>query len=64
MAQCFEVGKCTIIKVFKIGVKLNKLDVLSEDIGDIIEEAIVSMTTIYGVKRKATMSMSEVRGEV
>jgi hypothetical protein len=22
------------------------------------------MTTIYGVKRKATMSMSEVRGEV
>jgi hypothetical protein len=42
----------TIIKVLKRGVELNKLDVLSEDIivGDIIEEATVFMTVIYGVK--------------
>jgi hypothetical protein len=47
--------RSTIIKVLKSGVELNKLDVhvLSEDIlvGDIIEEATVFMTAIYGVKR-------------
>jgi hypothetical protein len=50
MAQCFGVGKCTIIKFLKSGVKLNKVDVLSEDIGDIIEEAAVFMTATHGVK--------------
>jgi hypothetical protein len=51
MVQCFGVGNCTIIKVLKSGIELNKLDVLSKDIGDIIEEAAVFMTVIYGVKR-------------
>jgi hypothetical protein len=50
VAQCFEVGKCTIIKVLNSGVELNKLDVLSEDIGDIIEEATFFMTACYGIK--------------
>ena len=49
MAQCFGVGKC-IIKVLKSGVELNKQDLLSEDICDIIEEATVFMTAIYVVK--------------
>jgi hypothetical protein len=42
MAQCFGVAKCTIIRVLKSGIELNKLEVLSKDIGDIIEEAAVS----------------------
>jgi hypothetical protein len=58
VAQCFEVGKCTIIKVLKSG----KLGVLSEDIGDIIKEAAVFMTTCYGVKGQAKMSIFEVHG--
>jgi hypothetical protein len=58
MAQYFGVRKCTIIKILKSGVELNKLD-----IGDIIEEGTVFMTACYGVKRLAKMSMSEVRGE-
>jgi hypothetical protein len=64
VAQCFEIGKYTIIKVLKSGVELNKLDVLSEDIGDIIEEAAVFMTACYGVKSQAKMSIFEVHGKV
>jgi hypothetical protein len=48
--QCFEVAKCTIFIVLMSGVELNKLDVLSEDIGDIIEEAAVFTTSCYAVK--------------
>ena len=51
VAQCFGVGKSTIIKALKNGVELNKLDILSENISDIIEEATVSVTVRYGVKR-------------
>jgi hypothetical protein len=65
VARCFEVGKCTIIKVLKSGVELNKLDVLSVDIGDIIEEATVFMTACYCVKCfKTKMSKSEVHEKV
>ena len=49
MAQCFGVGKCTI-KVLKSVVELNKQDVLSEDICNIMEEATIFMTAIYVVK--------------
>ena len=28
LAQCFEVGKCPIVKVLKRGVEMNKQDVL------------------------------------
>ena len=51
VAQCFGVGKHTIIEALKNGVELNKLDILSENISDIIEEATVSVTVRYGVKR-------------
>jgi hypothetical protein len=64
VAQCFEVGKCTIIKVFKSGIELNKMDVLSEDIVDIIKEVTVFMTACYGVKSQAKMSIFEVHGKV
>ena len=64
VAQCFGVGKSTVIKVLKSGVELHKLGVLSEDIGDIIEEATAFMAAYYGVKHLVTSNMSEVRGEV
>jgi predicted regulator of amino acid metabolism with ACT domain len=51
VAQCFGVGKRTIIEALKNGVELNKLDILMENISDIIEEATVSVTVRYGVKR-------------
>jgi hypothetical protein len=46
-----NVGNCTIIKTLKNGVELNKLDILSKNISDIIEEATVPVTVRYGVKR-------------
>ena len=51
MAKCFGVGKCTIIEALKNGVELNKLDILSENISDIIEDATVYVNVRYGVKR-------------
>ena len=50
MAQCFGVRKRTIIEALRNGVELNNLDI-SENISDIIEEATVSVTVRYGVKR-------------
>ncbi|KAI8496657.1 corticospinal neuron axon guidance through spinal cord [Branchiostoma belcheri] len=64
VAQCFGVGKSTVIKVLTSGVELHKLGVLSEDMGDIIEEATAFMAACYGVKSVVTSNMSEVRGEV
>ena len=64
MAQYFGVGKSTVIKVLKSGVELQKLGVLTEDIGDIIEEATAFMAACYGVQSLVTSNMSEVRGEI
>ncbi|XP_078661436.1 uncharacterized protein LOC144905583 [Branchiostoma floridae x Branchiostoma belcheri] len=71
VAQCFGVGKSTVIKVLTSGVELHKLGVLSEDMGDIIEEATAFMAACYGVKSVVGsheccrfFNMSEVRGEV
>jgi len=50
VAQYFGVGKSTVIKVLKSGVDLQKLGVLTEDIGDIIEEARAFMAACYGVQ--------------
>jgi hypothetical protein len=50
VTQCFQERKYAIITVLKSGVELNKLDVLSKDIDDIIEETTVFMTSCYGVK--------------
>ena len=51
MARCFGVGKRTIIKALGNDVELNKLDILSENISGITEEATVSVNVRYGVKR-------------
>jgi len=64
VAQYFGVGKNTVIKVLKSGVELQKLGVLTEDIGDIIEEATAFMAACYGVQSLVTLNMSEVRGEI
>ena len=64
MAQCFGIGKNTVIKVLNSGVGLHKLGVLSEDICGIIEEATAFMAACYGVNYLVTLNMSEVRGEV
>ena len=54
VAQYFGVGKSTVIKVLKSGVELQKLGVLTEDIGDIIEEATAFMAACYGVQSLVT----------
>ena len=47
VAQYFGVGKSTVIKVLKSGVELQKLGVLTDDIGDIIEEATTFMAACW-----------------
>ena len=64
MAQCFGVGKTTVIKVLESGVELHKLGVLSEAMEDVIKETTIFMAACYGVKRLVTSNMSEVRREV
>ena len=49
VVQCFDIGKSTVIKVFRSGVQLQRLGVLSEHIGDIIDEA-----TTFNNKRSRT----------
>jgi hypothetical protein len=50
VAQCIDVAKGTIIEVLMSGVQLNKLDILSEDIGDIVKETTVFTTSCHAVK--------------
>ncbi|XP_060079717.1 glycerol kinase-like [Ylistrum balloti] len=48
VAQCFGIGKSTVIKVLKSGIAMQKLGVLSEDMADIIQEATPFMASCYG----------------
>jgi hypothetical protein len=64
VAQCFQEGKYAIIKVLKSGVELNKLDILSDDIGDIIEENDSFHELLLRCQKVSKMSMSEVHEKV
>ncbi|XP_060068555.1 sodium- and chloride-dependent betaine transporter-like [Ylistrum balloti] len=63
VAQCFGIGKNTVIKVLNNNIALQKLGVLSEDMDDITQEAKAFMAECYGIKVSVTLNMTEARGE-